>query len=390
MTSAVPSPEPLLAGQRVLLIGKLASMNQREAADLVRQHGGEVATRFDERVSLIVMAEANDAGSASLLQQLPPPLRNAVQRGQAELVGESQFWQQLGLVEPERDICRLYTPAMMADLCGIPVAKIRNWHRGGLLVPVREVRRLPYFDFEEVNAARRLAELTQAGISTTRLLGYVALLKKRFPQLSRPLAELSLVVQGKQLLLREGDDLLQLDGQKRFDFDAPEFESDSTEQEDTQPQQSTANDWAIQAAKLEEQGQSAAAAEAYRAALAAEGPTPELCFLLAEILYDLGDKSAARERYAMAIELNADYVEAHNNLGCVLAELGQPQAAIRSFEAALSYLPDYLDARYHLASLYDELGQSASAEPHWRTFLELAPESPWADYARSRLSAADQ
>lgn len=384
MNSATSSPDPLLAGQRVLFVGKLASMNQQEAGELVRQHAGEIAPRFDERVSLIVMAESSESGS--LLRQLPVPLRNAVQRGEAELVSESHFWQQLGLIEPEREICRLYTPAMLADLCGIPVAQIRSWHRHGLLVPVREVRRLPYFDFEEVNAARRLVELTRAGISTTKLLQYLGFLRKRFPLVSRPLAELSLVVQGKQLLLRDGDHLLQLDGQKRFDFEASDQECDWSEEE-TEPPQSTASDWARQAAKLEEEGLRAEAAEAYRAALAVDGPTPELCFLLAEVLYDLGDKSAARERYAMAIELNADYVEAHNNLGCVLAELGEFEAGIRALETALSYLPDYLDARYHLASLYDELGQTVSAEAHWRTFLELAPESPWADFARSRLTA---
>ncbi|MBL6724217.1 MAG: tetratricopeptide repeat protein, partial [Rubripirellula sp.] len=43
------------------------------------------------------------------------------------------------------------------------------------------------------------------------------------------------------------------------------------------------------------------------------------------------------------------------------------------------------EAHYHLASLLDELGQGDEAEVHWRRFLELAPESPWAQEARDRL-----
>ena len=40
-----------------------------------------------------------------------------------------QIWQRLGLVEAEQDIHRLYTPAMLADLLGVPVAVIRRWRR---------------------------------------------------------------------------------------------------------------------------------------------------------------------------------------------------------------------------------------------------------------------
>ena len=54
---------------------------------------------------------------------------------------------------------------MLAELLGVSVAVIRRWHRRGLIVPAREVRRLPYFDFHEVATARRLAQLLAAGVS---------------------------------------------------------------------------------------------------------------------------------------------------------------------------------------------------------------------------------
>jgi tetratricopeptide (TPR) repeat protein len=101
----------------------------------------------------------------------------------------------------------------------------------------------------------------------------------------------------------------------------------------------------------------------------------------------MGDVTAARERYYESIELDEDFVEARANLGCVLAETGQPDLAVAAFEGALRYHDDYPDAHYHLARTLDELQRPAEAEPHWRRFLALAPDSPWADEARGRLNS---
>ena len=111
------------------------------------------------------------------------------------------------------------------------------------------------------------------------------------------------------------------------------------------------------AATMEDEGHLEQAAELCRAVLAATGPTPEVCFQLAELLYRLGDVSAARERYYMAIELDEDYVEARANLGCVLAETGQLELAVAAFQGALRYHGEYPDVHYHLARTLDELGR---------------------------------
>jgi tetratricopeptide (TPR) repeat protein len=142
------------------------------------------------------------------------------------------------------------------------------------------------------------------------------------------------------------------------------------------------------AAAYEDNGQLEAAAEMYRAALTAGGPRAELCFQLAELLYRLGDISAARERYYVAIELDEDFVEARANLGCVLAETGELELAVAAFQGTLTYHRDYPDVHYHLARALDALGRPDEAEEHWRTFLVLAPDSPWADEASARLEAS--
>ena len=52
--------------------------------------------------------------------------------------------------------------------------------------------------------------------------------------------------------------------------------------------------------------------------LVAGGPTAEIHFALADVLYRMGDLPAARERYYAAVEQDEEYVEARANLGSVL------------------------------------------------------------------------
>jgi len=42
-----------------------------------------------------------------------------------------------------------------------------------------------------------------------------------------------------------------------------------------------------------------------------------------------------------------------------------------------------------LARTLDDLGSEEEAEIHWRTFLSLAPDSPWAEEARARIDDWD-
>jgi tetratricopeptide (TPR) repeat protein len=297
-----------------------------------------------------------------------------------------------------------YTAAMLAELVGVQPARIRAWQRRGWLVPVEETHRLATFDFTELTVARQLAALTQAG-ANTRLIGRkVVEIQRHFPDVARPLAELTLVLDGKKLLVRRGGGLVEPGGQLRIDFDAlapgePEDEPPATIASPaiflarspplpsgTSAATAAPEQLATWAADLEEAGDLKAAAETYRAALAAGGPQAELCFQLAEVLYRAGDLAAARERYFIALEIDENYVEARVNLGCVLIEQGEQELAAAALEGALRSHEPYPDAHYHLARVLDELARPADAAAHWERFLELAPDSPWADEARLRLA----
>src|SRR5262245_54566613 len=296
-----------------------------------------------------------------------------------------------------------YTAAMLAELVGVHVSRVRSWQRRGWIVPAEQKHRLAYFDFAELTVARQLAELSRLGLTPKTIERKLAEIQRGFPDVKRPLAELDLVLDVRTLLVRRGNELVEPGGQLRIDFGGIEFdklghESDengpavipspavflsrelSPAPEEAAPQRLVA--WATE---LDEAGDLRLAAEMYRAALAAGGPQPEICFQLAEALYRAGDLTGARERYFMAIELDEDYVEARVNLGCVLLELDERELAVGAFSGALRSHEAYADAHYHLARTLDDLDRGGEAVDHWRRFTELSPESPWAEEARERL-----
>ena len=387
----------LLAGRRVAFLGKLGGVTKREAQHMVREHGGTPVDKVSCDADLIVIG-ADELPLSEADEMLDEVTRQAAADGRLEIIGETQLWQRLGLMDSEQNVRRLYTPAMLADLLNVSVATIRGWRRRGLIVPAREVRRLPYFDFQEVATARRLAQLLAAGVTPAAIEKKLAELSRFVPEVERPLAQLSIIVEGRQLLLRQGEGLIEPGGQMRFDFEALEEQVEPSHSEPEgvatlsfekylaeQTAVPTGDEILSMAVQLEEEGRLEDAAEMYRVAMSANGPTAEACFQLAELLYRLGDLAGARERYYMSIELDENYVEARANLGCVLAELGQRELAVSAFQGALKYHDGFPDVHFHLARILDELGQRDEAETHWREFLDLAPDSPWADEAVSRL-----
>ncbi len=397
-----PDSNPI-AGRRVSFIGKLGSMNRREVRELLKSNGALVIDKVDESVNLVVLGEDQLLESAE--QLLDDWVIEAAAEGRVEIINETKLWQMLGLVDEDVSVCQLYTPAMLAKLLDLPIATIRRWHRRGLISPSRQVQRLPYFDFQEVASARRIARLIASGATPSAIESKLSRLAESYPDVARPLSQLSVIVEGKNVLLRQGEGLIEPGGQKRIDFDAIEdgAQTNSISELDSPPnviaiqepaaepnvdKLTTPEEFIELAIQFEDDHELESATEIYRSMGLAFGPTADVAFRLAELLYQQGDLNGARERYYMAVELDDTFVEARASLGCVLVELGQSQLALSAFTGALEHHYDYPDVHFHLGHLYDELGKRDAAEPHWKKFLELAPHSPWADEARDRLNTS--
>jgi tetratricopeptide (TPR) repeat protein len=375
-------------------------MPRREAEELVRAHGGFLIESADEPTDLFVVSD--ELGELHRLAAdeavFDDATRAALSRGESELVRESELWARLGLVDSGQGVERLYTPAMLADLVRVPISAIRQWHRRGALHAKCEVRRLPYFDFDEVRAARKLAQLLTAGCSLSMISRKLDELSRLLPNVPRPLTDPDIVVDGRSLRVRRDEGIAEPSGQLLMEFDATRPAAIGAAEESLPAaipiaaaglsadiEAYAAADLRSLADELEQAGRCDHAIEVYRAILVSGEFNAEDQFALAELLYRQGDLSAARERYYIAIELDENFVEARSNLGCVLAEQGELELAEAAFLGALRYHPNYADAHYHLARLLDRTDQAGKALGHWQRFMELAPASPWADEARDRV-----
>jgi predicted TPR repeat methyltransferase len=52
------------------------------------------------------------------------------------------------------------------------------------------------------------------------------------------------------------------------------------------------------------------------------------------------------------------------------------------YRRALEIRPDYADAHFNLASALERAGDGQAARRHWVRYLELDPDSRWAEIAR--------
>ena len=288
----------------------------------------------------------------------------------------------------DQEIARPYTAAMLAQLVGVPVSTIRRWTRRGHLVPTAQEKRLAYYDFQEASVARMLADLLASGSKLASIDRLVDQLGAAYPTIERPLVDLPLVIDQGSLFLHDGEALTEPGGQRRFVFDSPE------ETEDDEPdvialpavnEIDSVEEARQLALMLRDQGESSQSIEAWRLVLSIGPAEAEDHFSLAELLYERGDPTAARERYYMALELDESYLEARLNLACLLSELGQLRLAEAAFRGVLDFHEAYPDAHYHLAVTLDRLEQPNEAILHWTRFLEIAPDSPWAEDACRRL-----
>ncbi len=391
----------ILLGKRIVFVGKLGALSRKEAMQLVRDHGGVPLERVTSDVELVIIG-ADELPAEDVSALLSESIRQGLREGRTTLIHEHELWLQLGVVDESTSL-QLYTPAMVAGLVKTPVRNIRRWYRMGLLTSAKVAHRLPYFQFVQVQNARQLVNWIGRGAHPSDI-------KRQLADFStwvenRSLMELDLVVDGRRLLLRHGDQLLGANGQLHLDFDRTEplgaAESTSSPvvmatipfQSESHTADSSGNDvqnWTreemLQAAEeLEDDGRLEQSIGWYRIILARYGMTAEICFQLAELLYRTGDITAARERYYNAIELDEDFIEARANLGCVLAETGQTILAVAAFQGALSRDDSYPDVHYHLAKCLDEIAESEQAVRHWIRFLQLSPQSPWAEEALDRL-----
>lgn len=390
----------VLENKRIGLLGKLGAMTRKEACHWLKHYQATVSEKLTGELDLVIIG-ADELPDEDIQAMLNEKLRERIRQGDTVLVHEHDLWASLGLVD-DPSAKQLYTPAMVASLIKTPVSAVRRWHRIGLLPSIKVAHKLPYFDFEQVQCAKQIAAWVKQGAKVTDLKKQLDDFGSRIA--NRSLIDLDIRIDGRRILLYDDGKLIGSQGQLHLNFDEPSEDQGASEEpsilvisshvgqaslrgpRETQDQGPSTRDAMLAAAEeLEDAGQIQEAIEWHRVILAKYGPNAEIVFGLGELLLRAGEVLAARERFYNAIEIDEDFVEARASLGCVLAETGQVDLAIAAFEGALAKDDHYPDVHYHLARSLDEIGNTQDATKHWLRFLQLSPQSPWADEALERL-----
>lgn len=237
-----PRSSQFLNGKTVRIFGPLQSMSQRDATQLIREHGGKVlpaasaqssssAVSAEPPVDWIIIGERQhvftDACSQEVPDWLTDQLRDDIECGLTHIATETQLLQRLFPSEDQsRDLTALYSPVMLAELLQVTVSDVRRWYQRGLIAPVRVIKKLPYFNLEEVFSARRLSMLLQNGVKHPSIEKKLKALRSLNPGVLPLLASNDLVIQGKNVFLRQNDHLLESTGQLLLDFESIENEKE--------------------------------------------------------------------------------------------------------------------------------------------------------------------
>jgi tetratricopeptide (TPR) repeat protein len=105
---------------------------------------------------------------------------------------------------------------------------------------------------------------------------------------------------------------------------------------------------------------------------------------LGTLYYNQSNYDLAEQHYRNAIESDPRYALAYFDLGNVLDETQRLDGAIAAYKAALQLAPTYADAHYNLALAYERSRQPRLALRHWRAYLKLDVQGPWAVHARAQ------
>jgi tetratricopeptide (TPR) repeat protein len=240
----------------------------------------------------------------------------------------------------------------VAQLLGVPAARVRSLARAGLVETQRGSRGELRFGFRELAFLRQLRDLRGDRKSVQRARRALVRLRAALPA-ERDLCALGLANAAGELVVRETGRLWSPEsGQFVFDF--------------------------------ERKGDRAAPVHALDSASA----VPERD---AEAWYQLGcelepsDRQRASAAYARALALAPAHSDAHLNLGCLDHEAGRLAEAEAHYRAALAERAGDAIARFDLAVVLEDQQRVAQAREAYHACLAADPACAEAHYNLARI-----
>ena len=272
---------------------------------------------------------------------------------------------------------REYSTREVADLAGLPEARVRRWARAGLVAPGKDDRGHWHFSFQDLAVLRAAGRLLDAQVSVKRVTQALAKLREQLPA-GRPLSAVRILVTGKRVVVKDRLAAWEPEsGQCALDFDvqamskqvAPKFPRRS--RAELERQEETTDRLYQAALDLELLGRGEEAREAYEAVLRRDPHLVGARINLGRLLHAAGRLGEAEALYRAALEQDPSSTIAGFNLGVVLEDQGKAAAAADAYRSVLALDDGYADAHYNLAHLLEALGDPRGALRHLSRFRRL-------------------
>lgn len=290
----------------------------------------------------------------------------------------------------------MYSLSDTARILRVSRARLRAWSRNGF-VSARAAQAQSYA-FDDLVRLRALVGLVSRGVSVRRIRSTVARLQEHMPELREPLSALRVWGDNvRRVVARDGDALVEADGQLLLDFDearrAPEIAEIGAGAADGEgagvPR--TAFEWFERGCVFDAQaGKAAEALAAYGRAVELSPDFADAWCNLGTVHFHRGERAEARACYVRALAADPDHLEANFNLANLLDDEGRRETALLHYKTAVRVDPAFADARLNLALLYDRMGLRRLGREQWRHYLQLVPTGSWADLARERITEAGE
>ncbi len=273
----------------------------------------------------------------------------------------------------------LYDLQTLERLSGVGKEELLYWTRSGVIKPKKVEGERFFYDFKALVAVRVLRDLREKGVSVRGIREAVRRLRRLFPRVEQPLAEVKVTLWGRRLIFQYDEKKFDTRGQLFLDF-SPQGPSKTL----TLPQRANEGLF-FRALQAEEEGNLQEAYNLYRKLVELDPTYADALVNLGNLELQRGNPKEAEHLYRRSLEIDPDHVEANYNLACLLEDQGRWEDALLFYRKALHEDPDFADAHFNIARLLQTLGRTEEAKPHWRRYLELDPESPWAEWARRFL-----
>ena len=275
-----------------------------------------------------------------------------------------------------------FSPEEVQRILGLTGKQLEYWDRLRLVSPRKEQGNR-FYSFRDLISLRTIKQLIDQGVPANRLRRALAALREKLAQVHRPLSELRILSDGKDVVVEsEGARLEPLSGQFVLNFETRELGEKVRVMVGP-----NADDWLATALEYDaEENTREQAIEAYDHALSIDPQKVDALLNCGTLCYEEGNLKKAAEYFMRALQVDPENALAHFNLGSVLEEVGRLEAARLHLRNAVRLDPSYPDAHYNLAFVCEKLGAHNEAQRHWQAYITLDPSSPWCGYARQRLA----